>query len=80
MPTFTDTESRLWEILKDGEPHTLDELKKAVDEYCSTNNLRTHLSNMRKRLEPIGLNVIWQYKSRRPFIRLMRRVSNPSLE
>jgi hypothetical protein len=58
---FTCTETRIWRVLKDGEPHTQDELKGAVDpdypELCTLKNVANHLSNMRKKL-PTGTVII----------------------
>lgn len=58
---LTPTQARIWDVLKDGEPHTQDELREAVDpdhpELCSLKNIGVHLTYLRKKL-PNGVTVI----------------------
>lgn len=54
-PHWTKTQSRILELLSDGQFHRLSEIRReAVDEYAETSTITVHLSRIRAKLRPIG--------------------------
>lgn len=81
MAKMTPTQQRLWEILKDGKPHSRLELKKAIDpenpELCSKGNLDAHLSMLRKKI-PEGFVIIARMlKPQCSKIQVFRKIPSP---
>lgn len=73
---LTPTQERLMAILLDGNAHSAEELWRAVDDELSNrNNLNVHISLLRKRLEPRGLNVVCYERTGK--YQLMRRINVP---
>jgi hypothetical protein len=59
MPHFSPTQKCLMEILGDGNQHPRDELMKCLwDELGKPVNLSNHLTLLRKKLHPIGQDVV----------------------
>jgi len=59
MPLYTPTQRRLMAVLEDGLPHSRDELFACIDdELCQIVNFRVHLNYLRKKLQPIGLDIL----------------------
>lgn len=55
---LTPTQSRLYAILQDGRPHTVAELRAAIDDELSDpTNLRVHLFNLKRKLAAQGLSI-----------------------
>lgn len=77
LDEMTPTQRRLWEVLKDGERHSREELHGCLwDEMGPATNVRMHLSNMRDILAPAGLDIVcvfWRRSSR--WYRLVRHVN-----
>lgn len=52
-PGLTATERRLWDVLRDGMPHSRGELRACInDEFAVESCLRMHLSNVRRKIRP----------------------------
>lgn len=50
---YTPTQRAILRVLSDGEPHLKEDLLSAMpDDLCSVENLRNHISGLRKRLPP----------------------------
>ena len=59
MSEFTQTEAAMMDVLSDGNRHTKEELHGCLpDELGSTNNIKVHISNMRKKLQPSGRDIV----------------------
>lgn len=72
MLKLTPTEARLCEVLSDGLSHRVEEL----EECCGDSDaLPTHLSNLRRKLEPAG-RTVWRINEQGVvFYRMMRLTS-----
>lgn len=58
MPDFTPTETRILNLLADGKPHARDELLACLwDELSGKAALLTHLTRIRRKLEPFGQTI-----------------------
>ena len=56
---LTPTHQRIYDILRDCQPHPLDELRACFDDDLSTpDNIYTHLSQMRTTLRPRGIDIV----------------------
>lgn len=70
------TQRRLMLILRDGQPHTSDELLKCLrDDLATKPLLRTHISLLRNKLLPHGKGVLIQVKTHRLHYRLVNLIS-----
>ncbi len=80
LTTLTPTQRRLWEILKDGEPHTKDELWKCIgDETSVSSNLANHISMLREKLKRHGLQVAYvTTRGMGKRYQMFRRLVNPN--
>lgn len=68
---FTPTETRIMNILADGEPHPQTDLQKCLyDELGARSNIRMHILNIRRKLEREGKSVFIQFKKRKLCYRL----------
>ena len=56
--SLTPTQQRLSDALDDGKLWPLRELAKLIDEFCTDDNARMHLSNLRTRLRQRGLQTV----------------------
>lgn len=77
MPRFTPTEQKILAVLSDGKRHLKDELRVLLSdgELSDDTVMQTHVSNLRKKLNPIGQDIICEYNSRRIFYRHVRLIS-----
>lgn len=78
---FTATEQRIMDVLADGEIHSREELQECCPGNSYGSNgpkaFQMHLSNIRKKINPKGLDVICQLQLRKSWFRLVRLVSKP---
>ena len=59
-PTYTPTESRLVAMLSDGKVHSRRELLTCIDDdQAEFANLRVHLSRVRKKVQPLGQDIMY---------------------
>ena len=64
--SYTPIERKLLDVLADGQPHTRDELMKAHgDIIVARQAIQGHLSRIRKRLRPQGLDILCVLRHRR---------------
>lgn len=55
MPEFTPTEKRILNVLADGKPHEVEELRACLDdELAGETALMFHIFRIRKKLKPYG--------------------------
>lgn len=78
---FTETETALLDMFGDGQLHSVDELLQLVrktlnDDQVSRKNLQDHISNIRVKISPMGLEIINTIRHRRLYYRQMRRISD----
>ena len=72
---YTPTETRLMTVLGDGLRHTREELRTCIDdELAGPTALQAHISNMRKKLNPGGLDIICENRMG-IFDRLIRMIN-----
>ena len=77
---FTPTQQRLLKVLSDGERHEKDELWECLgDDKATGNNLRVHLTYLRKKLRAIGEDITTEFIYRKftyRHVRLLSRARN----
>lgn len=62
---YTPTQKRILAVLADGLPHSSEELLKCIgDDLSPSGNLRVHLSLLRKKLRPLGEDILCEYSYR----------------
>ena len=66
MPSpFTPTEQRIMDLLDDGLPHRREELHRCLsDELAALSAIQPHLSRLRRRLNPKGIDILCILKDR----------------
>lgn len=70
---WTRTEERILALLSDGVPHTRKEIHQLLwDDRGPLANIQQHLSNMRKRLRPVGKEIVCELVNRRICYRMVR--------
>ena len=63
MPGFTPTQQRILNVLSDGMPHTKEEMRDCLnDELSGGNNLRVHLTYLRKKLRTVGQTIVYEFQ------------------
>jgi hypothetical protein len=76
MPEFTPTESRIIKLLSDGLPHKKKEIHECLyDDMGRLNNIQQRISMIRKKLRPIGQDIICEligYSIQYRHVRLLR--------
>ena len=72
---YTPIQRKMLDILKDGEAHHPLELHKCLaDELGPRSNIGAHLTALREKLRPKGINIALIYDRRRLLYQLVRRV------
>ena len=75
---YTPTERRMLELLKDGLPHTRQELHACLeDDLAGITAIQAHLSRIRKRLRGIGEEIVCEYYLRTLHYRHVRLLNSP---
>ena len=77
MPKYTKTEQQILKLLSDGRRHTKDELKELLTQNNLNMNaaLNMHITRIRKKLQPIGEDLICEFSARRIHYRHVRLIS-----
>lgn len=73
---FTPVQSKLLQLLSDGQPHSYNELLSCLSENAKLSSLKVHLSEIRKIVNPVGEEIICEiYKRKRCYrhINLLRQ-------
>lgn len=61
LPPLTPTQRRLVEVLNDGRRHTPEELRTCIDDELShKRNLNVHIYWLRKQLNSVGRDVVYE--------------------
>lgn len=78
-PKFTPTEQRILDLLSDGLSHRREEFLSCLyDELGRLGTVRLHLYNMRKKLRPIGQDIVTEMgQSRILYYRHVRLLHSP---
>lgn len=72
---YTPTEQRMLDLLGDGQPHRREELHACLyDDLSVCSNIQPHLSRIRRKIRPRGLEIVCELLSRRICYRLVRLV------
>jgi hypothetical protein len=75
---FTPTQQRIVSKLSDGLPHSTVEMMLCLDDKLSDITcLRSHISILRRRLRPIGQDVVCQRIDGMSYYRLIRLTASP---
>jgi hypothetical protein len=75
---FTPVQQRMLMILADGKPHTREELHACLeDELGALSNIQPHLTYIRRKIRPLGQDIICEFGNRRLFYRHIRLISYP---
>lgn len=76
MIEFNPTHTRIMAVLRDGQPHTRMELFGCLnDDLQSYRNVAVHISKIRKKLRPKGVDILLQKMNGRTHYRLVRLLS-----
>lgn len=76
---FTETEQLIINILSDGLPHNRHELRKAIDgEFATLNTVNVHLYSIRRKIRPLGQDIICEFSNRRICYRQVRLLASAS--
>ena len=72
---FTNMQWKLVHMLLDGQAHSYEDLKlEAGDELMNNPDLSRHITNVRKKLAPYGLDVICVWQNRKRQYRMIRPI------
>lgn len=75
---YTPTQRRMLAVLADGMPHAPADLLACLwDSQATIENVRSHLSLLRKKLRPRGQDVVAQTIHRRTYYRHVRLLTSP---
>jgi predicted Zn-ribbon and HTH transcriptional regulator len=74
---FTPTERALMEVISDGKPHELEELRELIDELSEKQAVYFHMCNLRKKLERIGQSIVMVRKRKISYYQLIRILATP---
>jgi hypothetical protein len=73
---LTATEQKIYDVLSDGLPHTVEELHGMLpDDLAGVSALRKHLSSIRDKIPP-HLLVLTQFIKRKMYYRLARSITS----
>lgn len=78
--TLTPGERKIYDLLLDGYAHSLTELRGVVGDDLNDrgNSAQMQVSRLRKKLQPVGLNVALHFVNGRAFFALTRFLSRRS--
>lgn len=75
---FTEVESRMLDVLKDGGPHTRQELLACLnDDQAEVRNIYAHVSSIRKKLRVRGQDIVCEIRGYARFYRHVRLLASP---
>lgn len=76
--TFTPTQQKFMDLLGDGRPHAKADLAACLwDELAKEDSIQMHFSNMRKQLNPAGLDIVTKHIQGRIHYMLVRLLTSP---
>ena len=63
--TFTPTQQKIVDLLSDGLPHTRKEVHACLwDELSPLSNIKAHITAIRKKIRPLGQDIICEYNGK----------------
>lgn len=78
---FTRTESDIHQLLSDGLPHSYTEIRKCLwDEMATKSVIQMHISNLRKKVQAKGMDILPQFINRVFHYRMVRLLASPYKE
>lgn len=81
MSKFTPIQKKIVSMLLDGEPHKIKELMGCIDdELADYQTLRQHMSFIRPKIRPGGIDIICQFIQRQRQYRMVRLYKPNSAE
>ncbi len=72
---FTPTQERLLDVLADGQSHQKNDLMAAIGTEATSSLLRVHLTFLRRKLRPMGQDVVCELLQERTYYRQVRKIS-----
>ena len=76
---FTPTQRKLMNLLQDGQAHPRDSLCRCFpDELANPNNIRVHITYLRRKLKLQGMDISCETISRVCYYRLVRTMASAS--
>lgn len=74
---YTPTQRRIMDILSDGMPHPKEEIQETFyDPMAVSGAVRTHISYLRKKIEPTGFGILIEYVNHGICYRLVQFVEH----
>lgn len=78
LPTLPPQEARIFMLLADGEKHSQQEVHSCLwDEQGPLKNIFAPLSTLRKKLRPLGEDILTEFFQRRRFVRRVKLLNGP---
>lgn len=75
--SFSPTERKIFELLRDGDKHTKSEIKETFsDHLCSDNTLRVHIHAINRKIRSKGQEVVCIRKNWTSYYRWVRIISD----
>lgn len=73
---LTPTERRIWDLLADGKTHTTAEVLGVCDAMADKTTLKVTINRMRKKLGPLGYDVVARWTNKVTNYSLMRTIGD----
>jgi hypothetical protein len=67
-------QQRIVDLFKDGIRHSVDEIANVIDKYATAENVRNHISVLRKILNPIGYDIVCETRYKRTTYRMVMMI------
>jgi hypothetical protein len=76
MPNhWTPTQQKIINVLSDGQPHQKRELQDCLDELAEPNAIHVHVTLIRRKLRPVGEEILCVNRDGKSYFRHVRVVS-----
>lgn len=72
---FTPIERKIMVALSDGKSHDNESLLPLIDSQATDHNLQDHISRIRDKIRPLGLEIVCEFKNRRTQYRFVLSLS-----
>lgn len=75
---LTPTQARIMAVLADGYAHIKEELQRHLDDELSCpQNIIMHIANVRKKIRPLGEDIVTELLAGKTYYRWVRLLGNP---